>query len=105
MNPPRRQIALVGFLQAQNCTTIPAAWRHPEARHDVTNVDFYQHIAKVLERGLFDLGFFDDRLAMPDMYGGDHHHTVEHGIRCVKLDAVTVLTTMGMATKLSLIHI
>ena len=99
MNPPRRQIALVGFLQAQNCTTIPAAWRHPEARHDVTNVDFYQHIAKVLERGLFDLGFFDDRLAMPDMYGGDHHHTVEHGIRCVKLDAVTVLTTMGMATK------
>ena len=98
MNPPPRQIALIGFLQAQNCTTIPAAWRHPEARHDVTDAGFYQHIAKVLERGLFDLGFFDDRLAMPDMYGGDHRHTVEHGIRCVKLDAVTVLTTMGMAT-------
>ena len=98
MNPPPRQIALIAFLQAQNCTTIPAAWRHPEARHDVTDAGFYQHIAKVLERGLFDLGFFDDRLAMPDMYGGDHRHTVEHGIRCVKLDAVTVLTTMGMAT-------
>jgi len=94
-----RQIVLVGFLQAQNCTTIPAAWRHPEARHDVTNVGFYQDIAKILERGFFDLGFFDDRLAMPDMYGGDHRHTVEHGIRCVKLDAVTVLTTMGMATE------
>ena len=93
-----RQISLIGFLQAQNCTTIPAAWRHPQARHDVTNVDFYRHIAKVLESGLFDLGFFDDRLAMPDMYGGDHRHTVEQGIRCVKLDAVTVLTTMGMAT-------
>ena len=98
MNAAKRQIALVGFLQAQNCTTIPAAWRHPDARHDVTSVDFYQHIAKVLERGLFDLGFFDDRLAMPDMFGGDHKHTVENGIRCVKLDAVTVLTTMGMAT-------
>ena len=98
MNPPPRQIALIGFLQAQNCTTIPAAWRHPEARHDVTDAGFYQHIAKVLERGLFDLGFFDDRLAMPDMFGGDHKHTVENGIRCVKLDAVTVLTTMGMAT-------
>ncbi|MBM36814.1 MAG: LLM class flavin-dependent oxidoreductase [Acidimicrobiaceae bacterium] len=92
-------MVLVGFLQAQNCTTIPAAWRHPEARHDVTNVGFYQDIAKILERGFFDLGFFDDRLAMPDMYGGDHRHTVEHGIRCVKLDAVTVLTTMGMATE------
>ena len=29
----------------------------------------------------------------------DHGHTVRHGIRCVKLDAVTVLTVMGMATE------
>ena len=33
------------------------------------------------------------------MYGRDHGHTVEHGIRCVKLDAVTVLTVLGMATE------
>ncbi len=36
---------------------------------------------------------------MPDMYGRNHSHTVQHGIRCVKLDAVTVLTVMGMATQ------
>jgi FMN-dependent oxidoreductase (nitrilotriacetate monooxygenase family) len=36
---------------------------------------------------------------MPDMYGCNHAHTVAHGIRCVKLDAVTVLTVMGMATE------
>ena len=41
VNPPPRQIALIGFLQAQNCTTIPpVAWRHPEARHDVTDAGF-----------------------------------------------------------------
>lgn len=94
-----RQMALVGFLQAQNCTTIPAAWRHPDARHDCTSPDYYQHIGRVLEAGKFDLGFFDDRLAMPDMYSGDHRHTVENGIRCVKLDPVTVLMAMGMATE------
>ncbi|MFT7598714.1 MAG: FMN-dependent oxidoreductase (nitrilotriacetate monooxygenase family) [Acidimicrobiales bacterium] len=93
-----RQISLVGFLQAQNCTTIPAAWRHPEARLDFTSPDYYQHIGRVLEAGKFDLGFFDDRLAMPDMYSGDHVHTVENGIRCVKMDPTTVLTVMGMAT-------
>lgn len=98
MAPQQRQMALVGFLQAQNCTTIPAAWRHPEARLDVTTADFYQHLGRTLERGLFDLGFFDDRLAMPDMYSGDHAHTVEHGIRCIKLDPTVVLTAMGMAT-------
>src|SRR5262249_60290165 len=47
----------------------------------------------------FDLGFFDDRLSMPDMYGHDHDHAVRYGIRCVKMDAVTVLTVMGMATE------
>ena len=36
---------------------------------------------------------------MPDRYGNDHRHTVEHGIRCVKMDPVTVMMVMGMATK------
>ena len=93
-----RQMALVAFLQAQNCTTLPASWRHPESRDDFTTAGYFQHIARVLEAGKFDIGFFDDRLAMPDMYTGDHAHTVEHGIRCVKMDPVTVLMAMGMVT-------
>ena len=89
---------MVGFLQAQNCTNLPASWRHPESRTDFLSADFYREIARVLERGKFHLAFFDDRLAMPDRYGGDHGHTVEHGIRCVKLDPIVTLMTMGMAT-------
>ena len=94
-----RQMALVAFLQAQNCTTLPAAWRHPEARTDSTTPEYYQHVARVLEAGKFDLGFFDDRLAMPDMYFGDHAHTVQHGIRCVKMDPVVTMMTMAMVTQ------
>ena len=93
-----RQIHFVAFLQAQNCTTLPAAWRHPDARTDTYSPEYYQHIAKVLEAGKFDIGFFDDRLAMPDMYGGDHAHTVENGIRCVKMDPITCLMTMAGVT-------
>jgi FMN-dependent oxidoreductase (nitrilotriacetate monooxygenase family) len=94
-----RQMTFVGFLQAQNCTNHPSSWRHPASRTDSWSPDFYRHIGRVLEEGKFHLGFFDDRLSMPDMYGRNHAHTVEHGIRCVKLDAVTVLTVMGMATE------
>jgi FMN-dependent oxidoreductase (nitrilotriacetate monooxygenase family) len=94
-----RQMILVGFLQAQNCTNIASSWRHPASRTDSWSPDFYRHIGRVLEEGKFHLGFFDDRLSMPDMYGRNHAHTVAHGIRCVKLDAVTVLTVMGMATE------
>src|ERR1700759_3576699 len=93
-----RQMVLVGFLQAQNCTNLPSSWRHPESRDDSMSADYYQEIAKILEAGKFHMAFFDDRLAMPDRYGNDHAHTVEYGIRCVKMDPLIVLTTMGMAT-------
>ena len=94
-----RQITLVAFLQAQNCTNFASSWRHPLSRTDTWSPDYYRHLGRVLEEGKFHLGFFDDRLSMPDMYGHDHAHTVQHGIRCVKLDAVTVLTVMGLATE------
>jgi len=89
---------LIGFLQAQNCTNLPASWRHPDSRTDFLSAEYYREIARILERGKFHMAFFDDRLAMPDRYGDDHQHTVEYGIRCVKLDPVVVLMTMAMAT-------
>src|SRR5215467_3630713 len=94
-----RQMAMVGFLQAQNCTNLPSSWRHPDSRDDSMSADYYQEIARILEAGKFHIAFFDDRLAMPDRYGNDHSHTVEYGIRCVKMDPVIVLTTMGMVTE------
>ncbi|WP_339028650.1 LLM class flavin-dependent oxidoreductase [Bradyrhizobium symbiodeficiens] len=93
-----RQMVLVGFLQAQNCTNLPSSWRHPDSRVDSMSADYYQEIARILEAGKFHMAFFDDRLAMPDRYGNDHAHTVEYGIRCVKMDPLIVLTTMGMVT-------
>jgi alkanesulfonate monooxygenase SsuD/methylene tetrahydromethanopterin reductase-like flavin-dependent oxidoreductase (luciferase family) len=92
-------MALVGFLQAQNCTNLPSSWRHPESRDDSMSADYYQEIGRILESGKFHMAFFDDRLAMPDRYGNDHAHTVEYGIRCVKMDPIVVLTAMGMATE------
>lgn len=94
-----RQMVLVGFLQAQNCTNLPSSWRHPDSRADSMSADYYQEIARILEAGKFHMAFFDDRLAMPDRYGNDHAHTVEYGIRCVKMDPLIVLTTMGLVTE------
>ncbi len=94
-----RKLVMVGFLQAQNCTNLPASWRHPASRSDFLSPDYYAEIARILERGKFHLAFFDDRLAMPDRYGGDHAHTVEYGIRCVKLDPLVVLMVMASATQ------
>src|SRR5947209_8680401 len=94
-----RQMTLVGFLQAQNCTNFVGSWRHPLADQEFTSAEYYRRIGRALEAGKFHLGFFDDRLAMPDLFGGDHAHTVANGIRCVKMDPITILTVMGMATE------
>ncbi|MGE4048123.1 MAG: LLM class flavin-dependent oxidoreductase [Acetobacteraceae bacterium] len=94
-----RQMTLVGFLQAQNCTNFVGSWRHRLAAQDFTSAEYYRRIGRALEAGKFHLGFFDDRLAMPDLYNGDHGPTVANGIRCVKMEPLTILTVMGMATE------
>src|SRR6266508_4043386 len=87
----RRQMTLVAFLQAQNCSSYAASWRHAAAAPDFLTADYYQRIARVLEAGRFDLAFFDDRLALPDRYGDDHSEAVRHGIRVVKMDLVPLI--------------
>ncbi len=53
-----RQIVMVGFLQAQNCTNLVTSWRHPASRTDSYSPEYYRHIGRVLEAGKFHLGFF-----------------------------------------------
>lgn len=94
----KRQMALVAFMQAQNCSMYVGSWRHPSSMTDFMTPEYYQRIARTLEEGKFDMAFFDDRLAMPDIYGNSHRETVAHGVRAVKLDAATVMMAMAMAT-------
>lgn len=93
------QIKMIAFMQAQNCTNYAGSWRHPESASDVLSPAYYQRIARTLEEGKFHLAFFDDRLAMPDIYGSDFRAAVELGIRPVKLDLIPVLTAMGLVTR------
>ena len=41
-----RQMTLVGFLQAQNCTNFVGSWRHPLARQDFTSAEYYRRIGR-----------------------------------------------------------
>jgi hypothetical protein len=40
--PTNRQMTLVAFLQAQNCSNFPASWRHPAAAQDFMTAEYYQ---------------------------------------------------------------
>ncbi|MGI4952739.1 MAG: LLM class flavin-dependent oxidoreductase [Janthinobacterium lividum] len=92
------RMTLVAFLQAQNCSNLPASWRHPAAAGDFMTAEYYRRIGRTLEDGKIHLAFFDDRLAMPDVYSDDFKVTVKEGIRAVKLDPTLCAMALGMAT-------
>ena len=95
----KRQMTLVAFMQAQNCSNYVASWRHPAAAQDFLSAEYYQRIARTLEAGKFHMAFFDDRLAMPDIYGSNFAESARNGVRVVKMDLISILTAMGLATK------
>ena len=94
-----RQMSLVGFMQAGSTTVYAGSWRHPATEHRFLEPGYYQHLGRVLEQGCFDMMFFDDRLAMPGIYGGSVAEAVRRGARPVKLDLSIVLGLIAGVTQ------
>ncbi len=92
-------MSLVGFMQAGNVTVYAGSWRHPATEHGFLDQRLYQKLGRTLEDGCFDLMFFDDRLAMPGIYGGSVADAVRLGARPVKLDLSIVLGLVAGATQ------
>ncbi|WP_426575045.1 LLM class flavin-dependent oxidoreductase [Aquihabitans sp. McL0605] len=92
-------MSLVGFMQAGNATVYSGSWRHPATEHGFLSASYYQKLGRTLEEGCFDLMFFDDRLAMPGVYGGSVAEAVLRGARPVKLDLSVVLGVVAAATR------
>ena len=74
----RKQLHLGAIVTAGPGTGAFGAWRYPSAeQHRFLEADYYQHVAKTLERGKFDLIFFADKLAVP----GKFPRSVEENLR------------------------
>jgi FMN-dependent oxidoreductase (nitrilotriacetate monooxygenase family) len=95
----KRQLSLVGFMQAGSTTVYAGSWRHPATEHGYLTAGYYEKLGRILEAGCFDMLFFDDRLAMPGIYGGSVAEAVRLGARPVKLDLSIVLGIVATATR------
>src|ERR1700759_5162550 len=93
-----RQIALVVFMQAGSTSVYAGSWRPPATEHRYLDASYYAKIGRQLEEGCFDLMFFDDRLAMPGVYGGPVPHAAHYGAAAVKLALSLVLGVLAQAT-------
>jgi FMN-dependent oxidoreductase (nitrilotriacetate monooxygenase family) len=95
----KRPMALVGFMQAGSTTVYAGSWRHPATEHGFLDAGYYAKLGRTLEEGCFDMMFFDDRLAMPGIYGGSVAEAVRLGARPIKLDLSVVLGVVTGATR------
>jgi FMN-dependent oxidoreductase (nitrilotriacetate monooxygenase family) len=73
-------------------------WRHREAGLDFFSPAYYQHIAQVLEQGLFDLLFIPDSQTVPRALGDSIEVNVRHGVGTPRLEPLTVLSVLAAST-------
>ena len=89
MTTDERRLHLNAFLMAPGHHD--AAWRHPASQpHRVTDVTYFQQLARTAERGKFDSIFFADGLAL---WGGRAGGNVSGG-----LEPLTLLPAIAVAT-------
>jgi FMN-dependent oxidoreductase (nitrilotriacetate monooxygenase family) len=94
-----RGMTLAGFLIAGPVAHGHALWRNPD--HDVPflSLQYYVDIARILERGKFDLIFFADRLAIADRFGSDKKIGVGRGDQdSTRLDPMPILGALAAST-------
>ena len=92
------KMVLVAFGQASASQTQKGAWMHPGSDPYITEPEYYINLARAIERVGFDMIFFDDRLAMPSVFGGSIREAVRRGTRAVKLDLLPLLGMIAAHT-------
>ena len=59
--------------------------------------DFYEDVARIAARGIFDLLFFGDSAGTSEEYGGDHHTAVRYGVKWPWHDMMPMIPCMARA--------
>jgi alkanesulfonate monooxygenase SsuD/methylene tetrahydromethanopterin reductase-like flavin-dependent oxidoreductase (luciferase family) len=78
-----------------------AMWRHPRtaaAGFDWARPELYQHIARVCERGKFDMVFFADLNYISDTYRGTMDPAIRHATQAPEHDPIPLLSFMAAVT-------
>src|SRR6516165_5609277 len=100
MSQGRRRMHLAGFLIAGPVAHSHALWRNPAHPVPFLSTDYYVEIARILERGRFDLIFFADRLAIADRYGNDKTIGIRHGDQdSTRMDPMPILGALAATTR------
>jgi FMN-dependent oxidoreductase (nitrilotriacetate monooxygenase family) len=95
-----RQIRLNAF--DMNCVghQSPGLWRHPSDRSwDYKTIGYWTHLARTLERGLFDGVFLADVLGVYDVFGGNRDAAARNATQLPVNDPMMLVSAMAAVTE------
>jgi FMN-dependent oxidoreductase (nitrilotriacetate monooxygenase family) len=95
----KRRMHLVAYLKTGPTANHVGGWRHPASSlNDIFEPERYEHLARVLEAGRFDCGFFADTFGIPDLHNNHFRIFLERGGQVGYLDPLVVLPLMARVT-------
>ena len=98
---PAKMMHIAQFLMHAPTYHSLAMWRHPRtaaAGWDWTRPQLYQHIARVCERGRFDMVFFADLNYISDTYRHSLEPALRYAAQAPEHDPIPLLSYMAAAT-------
>ena len=74
---------------------LPGAWE----QHTFPDIDMFEHVARMSERGLFDILFSGDGTGVPDTWRSSRDAAIEWGINFPRQDLNPIVVAMSRVTK------
>ena len=96
-----KRMRLLGFMFHSPMNHTILSWAHPESTQgtEFARPEFWQRIARALERGRFDGLFLADTLSVYDLYRDGYEPTVKYAVVCPQHDPVVLIPVMALATR------
>jgi FMN-dependent oxidoreductase (nitrilotriacetate monooxygenase family) len=96
----KKKAHLLAFLQHGVNSHATGMWRHPKDKvaWDWTRPPYWQHLARTMERGLFDAIFIADELAPYNNYQGSSDACVKYAVQCPTHEPSTIVPIITTAT-------
>ncbi|WP_276121728.1 LLM class flavin-dependent oxidoreductase [Pararhizobium qamdonense] len=96
----KKKAHFLGFIQNGVNSHATGMWRHPKDKvgWDFTRPDYWQHMARTMERGLFDAIFIADELAPYSSFADSSDATVKWAVQCPTHEPSTIVPIITTAT-------
>jgi FMN-dependent oxidoreductase (nitrilotriacetate monooxygenase family) len=97
----KRKAHLLAFVQHGVNSHATGMWRHPKDKvnWDWTRPPYWQHMARTMERGLFDAIFLADELAPYNNYESSSDACVKYAVQCPTHEPSTIVPIITAATE------